>query len=49
MHEDGLKSINIKMLENSKYKLYNIPAVKKRVFLEADFNKFIEELENDRG
>ena len=49
MHKDGLKSINIKLIESNKYLLYNIPATKKRVFLKADFNTFIEDLEkNDK-
>ena len=49
MHKDGLKSINIKLIESNKYLLYNIPATKKRVFLNADFNTFVEELEkNDK-
>lgn len=49
MHKDGLKSINIKLIESNKYLLYNIPVTKKRVFLNADFNTFIEDLEkNDK-
>ena len=49
MHKDGLKSINIKVIESNKYLLYNIPVTKKRVFLNADFNTFIEDLEkNDK-
>lgn len=39
MMEDGKKSIHfIKDLsENSKYKIYKIPSVKKRVFLDSDY------------
>lgn len=49
MRKDGLKSINIKLIESNKYLLYNIPVTKKRVFLNADFNTFVEELEkNDK-
>jgi Holliday junction resolvase len=34
---DGLKSINIKMLDNKQYNIIVIPAIQKRVFLDCDF------------
>lgn len=41
MKDDGKKSVNVKMLNNDDKKLYNIidiPFIKKRVFLECDYN-----------
>lgn len=37
MKEDGKKSINIKMLNTSDYKIIQIPSEKKRVFLDSDY------------
>lgn len=39
MMEDGKKSIHFvkDLAENSKYKIYKIPSVKKRVFLDSDY------------
>lgn len=48
MHDDGLKSINIKMLEEKLYNICEIPTIKKRVFLEADYTKLVEAINNDR-
>ena len=32
------KSVNVKDLNSDEYVIYNIPAVKKRVFLNADYS-----------
>jgi penicillin-binding protein-related factor A (putative recombinase) len=42
MHDDGLKSINIKMLDEKLYNVIEIPTVKKRVFLEADYTVLLK-------
>lgn len=47
MHEDGKKSINIKMLDEKLYNIYEVAAIKKRVFLEADYQKLVEVIQND--
>ena len=38
LKNDGKKSVNIKMLGTDEYRIIEIPAVKKRVFLDCDFN-----------
>ena len=38
MMEDGKKSFNVKMLEDKSYNIYEIPSVKKRVFLDSDYS-----------
>jgi len=38
MKEDGKKSINIKMLDEKLYNIYEIPSVKKRIFLDSDYS-----------
>ena len=38
MKEDGKKSFNIKMLKENTYRIIEIPSVKKRVFLDADYS-----------
>ncbi len=38
MIEDGKKSFNVKMLEDKSYNIYEIPSVKKRVFLDSDYS-----------
>jgi len=43
MHDDGKKSINIKMLSEGIYKIIEIPSVKKRVFLESDYSVLLKE------
>lgn len=35
---NGLKSVNIKMLQTSDYKIILIPSVKKRVFMDSDYS-----------
>lgn len=37
LREEGYKSINIKMLGDPNYKIYEIPSVKKRLFLDSDY------------
>lgn len=37
MKKAGAKSINIKMLDESKYHIINVPSKKKRVFMESDY------------
>jgi Holliday junction resolvase len=37
MKLDGLKSINIKMLDEKQYNIIVIPAIQKRVFMDCDF------------
>lgn len=43
MHDDGKKSINIKMLSTGEYKLVDIPSQKKRTFLESDYSVLLKE------
>ena len=38
MKKDGLKSVNIKMLEEDKYRIVDVPSMKKRVFLDSDYS-----------
>lgn len=38
---DGKKSVNIKMLEDSKYRLIDLPSTKKRVFLDTDYSPLL--------
>ena len=39
---DGNKSIQLKMLNDEKYDLKEIPSVKKRVYLEANYNYLVD-------
>jgi len=41
---EGKKSVGIKALSNSSYNIIQIPAEKKRVFMEADYNALIDRL-----
>ena len=41
IYNDGNKSIQLKMLNNDKYNLKEIPSVKKRVYLEADYTYLV--------
>lgn len=45
MKQDGLKSFNVKMINNSGYRFFVFPSVKKRVFLESDYSLLIKTLE----
>lgn len=47
MKEDGLKSVNIRMIDGSGYKFYDIPSVKLRVFLESDYSCLLNTLEGE--
>lgn len=38
MKEDGLKSVNIRNIDATDYKFYNIPSRKLRVFMESDYS-----------
>ena len=38
MKEDGLKSVNIRTIDDSEYKFYNAPSEKLRVFMKSDDN-----------
>ena len=42
MVNDGLKSISLKMLQDSTYNIIDLPVIKKRVYVEADFTKLLE-------
>lgn len=39
---EGLKSINIKMVGNTAYKIIEIPSIKKRVYLESDYSVLLQ-------
>ena len=41
MKNDGKKSINIKMLDEHEYVLFEIPSIKKRVFLDSDYTSIL--------
>ena len=36
--EDGRKSISIKLIEENKYRVIEIPSIKKRVFMDSDYS-----------
>ena len=40
MMNDGKKSVNIKMLKDNLYNIYEIPSKQKRVYLDSDYNIF---------
>ena len=37
MKQEGVKSVNIRTIDNSDYDFINIPSVKKRVFMDSDY------------
>ena len=41
MHDDGLKSISIKLLQNRLYNILELPSIKKRVFLDTDYTPLL--------
>ena len=41
---EGKKSVGIKALTNSSYNIIQIPAEKKRVFMDADYNALMDRL-----
>lgn len=46
MKIDGLKSVNVKMLSDNKYKMFDLPAVKQKVFMTLDYNILLDLLED---
>lgn len=42
MKKDGKKSVHIKMLDESEYKLFKIPAIKKTVRMQADYSTLVD-------
>ena len=38
MYNDGCKSINVKSINDDRYNVIEIPAIKKRVFMDCDFS-----------
>ena len=49
---DDKKSVNVNMLESDEYKIFEIPSVKKRVFMDTDYNylfKYWEDEFNETG
>lgn len=38
LKKDDKKSVNVKMLEDKSYNIYEIPSVKKKVFLDSDYS-----------
>ena len=47
MKEDGLKSVNIREIDNTDYRFINIPSKKLRVFMESDYSVLIDTQEED--
>ena len=47
LKQDNMKSVNIKMLNNENYRIIQIPAIKKRVFMDADFSVLKQLQEGD--
>lgn len=47
MKEDGLKSVNIRTIDDSDYRFFNIPSVKLRVFMKSDYNILLTTEEGD--
>lgn len=45
MRKDGLKSFNVKYIDNSEYRFFVFPSIKKRVFLESNYS-LLSELED---
>lgn len=41
MRQDGWKSIGLKTISDKKYRLLVLPAIKKRIFMEADYTQLI--------
>ena len=44
---DGKKSVNVNMLESKDYKIFEIPSIKKRVFMDTDYTKLFEYWEKE--
>lgn len=47
MKEDGLKSVNIREIDNTNYRFYEIPSKKLRVFMESDYSLLMDTEEGD--
>ena len=47
MKKDGKKSISLKMLEDKTYNIIEIPVIKKRIFLEADYTYLYKRIKED--
>jgi len=47
MKEDGLKSVNIRTLDGSGYRFFEIPSKKLRVFLESDYGVLMSTEDGD--
>ena len=47
MKKDGKKSVNIRTDMDSKYRILEIPSVKKRVFLESDYSILLNTVDGD--
>ena len=47
MKEDGLKSVNIREIDATEYRFFNIPSTTLRVFLESDYSCLLETEEGD--
>ena len=47
MKKDNIKSVNLKKIDEQGYKYYEIPSVKKRVFLESDYSILSSLLEGE--
>ena len=47
MKEDGLKSVNIREIDKTDYRFFNIPSTKLRVFMESDYSVLMDTQEGD--
>lgn len=47
MKKDGLKSFNITKIQDTDYRYFDIPSIKKRVFLDSDYSILIKTEEGD--
>lgn len=47
MKEDGLKSVNIREIDKTDYRFFNIPSVKLRVFLDSDYSVLLDTQDGD--
>lgn len=43
MFNEGERSVNIKMLDDNKYAIVELPSIKKRVFMDTDYSQLFEE------
>lgn len=47
MKDDGLKSVNIRNIDSSNYRFYDIPSRKLRVYMESDYSILLNTEEGD--